>query len=787
MTASFPSRPGLSSFQISIIATAHLLLLFGCNQPVVVGPSPYADTADQPAAIAPGVPQPLPMTVLIDEPTFQILIDSFTLLNLVHHPIVPGGAFPGGDQQSFNGQVQIHLVGTGTLAGWQRTIIVPLSGTIDSAVRPYGVNTQSFPVDLFMLDGQITGDPDFDLLQIQAGTNWGMPSPGLTTLTRLPGGDWNVDSFFDVTYRIYYVGAPGGALAGQAGTQSRQTHVQMGQPPVSDTWTEQGDAPELLPGQDTQGQGPLNAISGAISFPGDVDLYCIRIDDALNFQATTVGGATFDTQLFLFDPAGTGIVHNDDDPLGGGTRSRITGQFVPGPGIYVLAISAYNRDPLNPAALLIWNNAPFNVERPPDGPGAPGPLAQWLNDTAVNAPYTIQLTGCSFCSGSFPSIPPGNDYWVVDDPLLIQFGGPETPPIPADFFDPGSQPFEGIVYFGGKPLDSNIGDADTVIRRLESLELPSIPSTDTVPIEILSLELSSVDPIVVDGVQWKVELELPPPQPPGSMTVTRGTADGGTFDSVFHVRPLFVFTRADGMGSPLSWDPGIQIPLNSVGPSTWSDTPPPFTYPGGGPGFFPVAPLELVSPGGAHTILEPAVGSGPPMECPPLDLNFDNLHNGMDLEPWVAAFLAGPSHPAFCAVDANANDVADAGDIQITVAVLLHWPSTLVQVGDWVNVDAECDYKHHTLTGDCREPPRANRTRYIVVQAADKDGNPSNCPVMFRLYNCEGVGTDKAVEVESGDNECVVVPENRKLQVWCKRDEDNIPCAISVKDVANCP
>ena len=54
------------------------------------------------------------------------------------------------------------------------------------------------------IQGQIpAGDPDFDLLRVTAGTSFGMPSPGHTTLTRLPAsGNWNVDSFFDITYRI---------------------------------------------------------------------------------------------------------------------------------------------------------------------------------------------------------------------------------------------------------------------------------------------------------------------------------------------------------------------------------------------------------------------------------------------------------------------------------------------------------------------------------------------------------------------------------------------------------
>ena len=77
---------------------------------------------------------------------------------------------------------------------------------------------QSFDTDMFRLFGQITGDPDFDLLRVVAGTDFGLPSPGHTTLTQAAGSNWAVDSFFDITYRIDFVGRPGGPLAGRSGS-----------------------------------------------------------------------------------------------------------------------------------------------------------------------------------------------------------------------------------------------------------------------------------------------------------------------------------------------------------------------------------------------------------------------------------------------------------------------------------------------------------------------------------------------------------------------------------------
>jgi type VI protein secretion system component Hcp len=74
------------------------------------------------------------------------------------------------------------------------------------------------------------GDPDFDLLRITAGSDFGLPSPGHTTLTQLPGGNWNVDSFFDITYRIDFAGTPGGVLGGRSGSTTGTIRMMSGNP-----------------------------------------------------------------------------------------------------------------------------------------------------------------------------------------------------------------------------------------------------------------------------------------------------------------------------------------------------------------------------------------------------------------------------------------------------------------------------------------------------------------------------------------------------------------------------
>ncbi|MCS7065908.1 MAG: hypothetical protein NZL85_06470, partial [Fimbriimonadales bacterium] len=67
---------------------------------------------------------------------------------------------------------------------------------------------------------------------------------------------------------------------------------------------------------------PLTTITGSLEASsgteGGVDMYAIIICDPRNFSATTSNAATtFDTQLWLFRPDGTGVLHNDDNPGGG--------------------------------------------------------------------------------------------------------------------------------------------------------------------------------------------------------------------------------------------------------------------------------------------------------------------------------------------------------------------------------------------------------------------------------------------------------------------------------------
>ncbi len=145
----------------------------------------------------------------------------------------PGGTL-GGEKECAQSTLQLTLQGTGALASFHRQITLPVGFETHVGPRTSGQPVQSFDTDMFRLFGQVApGDPDFDLLRITAGTDFGMPSPGHTTLTRQgpPGSNWAVDSFFDITYRIDFVGKPGGKLGGMSGSTTATIRM-VAVPPV---------------------------------------------------------------------------------------------------------------------------------------------------------------------------------------------------------------------------------------------------------------------------------------------------------------------------------------------------------------------------------------------------------------------------------------------------------------------------------------------------------------------------------------------------------------------------
>ena len=144
------------------------------------------------------------------------------------------------------------------------------------------------------------------------------------------------------------------------------------------------------------------------------------------------------------------------------------------------------------------NPTPFTTLR--------GRAAVWLTAAGLMAAVAVSPLWAQ-------DVQPGIDIWTTP-------GGGTTfqeAAIPADFFDPGSDPLAGRIEFEGVPLPTLVGPpfspTDTIVERLAPAVLPGPGTQDTIPIEIVALSLQSAQPITVtySGVNpelWDVQVCL---------------------------------------------------------------------------------------------------------------------------------------------------------------------------------------------------------------------------------------------------------------------------------------
>jgi hypothetical protein len=196
----------------------------------------------------------------------------------------------------------------------------------------------------------------------------------------------------------------------------------------------------------------------------------------------------------------------------------------------------------------------------------------------------------------------GHDVWVSNVKLTYQdFTGPFV--IPVGFFGPNSDPFTDRVFFNAFPLDQVCGgppqgNVNVIIQRQADAILPGVPSGDVIPIELVSLSLVSVNPIIVtyNGGQsaepWKLEWFTPQVAPAvqGHMQIQKTAPQGGTFHSSFQVAPRFIFTRlSDNAVRELDFGIfGLYDDFLQLNPNDWRHDPGTLACPGcQGPNFYP--------------------------------------------------------------------------------------------------------------------------------------------------------------------------------------------------------
>ena len=183
-------------------------------------------------------------------------------------------------------------------------------------------------------------------------------------------------------------------------------------------WSEGAVDAGDLPGtaEVTVGVGPLESIQGHLLGIDDIDLFAIRITDPAGFSATTVSPNTefLDTQLFLFDADGFGVVANDDTEDFEFNATIPAGE-VAAAGLYYVGVSELGDDPVSLTGLIFpvrgFVDPPlFTDVVGPTGPGGANPLVAWNVDgfsesifPPFSTSYEIVLTGATFAAVPEPT------------------------------------------------------------------------------------------------------------------------------------------------------------------------------------------------------------------------------------------------------------------------------------------------------------------------------------------------------------------------------------------------
>jgi hypothetical protein len=152
-------------------------------------------------------------------------------------------------------------------------------------------------------------------------------------------------------------------------------------------FNEVGDAGELL-GTSQAVPGGTTSINGFVE-TGLADLFQIGWGGGVLTADTA--GSNFDTQLFLFDSSGLGLIANDDATPPGAFLSLISINL--SAGTYFLGISDFDYDPLSAGGRIF--NTSFGTSGP-TGPGGGQALSGWQQFAVPGGgDYTINLSAAT--------------------------------------------------------------------------------------------------------------------------------------------------------------------------------------------------------------------------------------------------------------------------------------------------------------------------------------------------------------------------------------------------------
>ena len=208
-----------------------------------------------------------------------------------------------------------------------------------------------------------------------------------------------------------------------------------------------------------------------------------------------------------------------------------------------------------------------------------------MKTTFLFVAVTVGMTAIMVSGATAALISPGFDLYQTQS-ATASFA---FMPLEADFFGPGSNPFNGGASLTGQTMGP--GNTDVIVQRTGSL---ADGVDGEIPFEIVALHLVSVQPITVTYASgppqlWDLEITIPaaPPQPnTGIMNVSHG----GTFNGNLSVRPLFVFSEVGNPTNQRTIEPSDELlftEIEGIAVPVWSDTAAPLdahngTYPAGG-------------------------------------------------------------------------------------------------------------------------------------------------------------------------------------------------------------
>jgi hypothetical protein len=151
------------------------------------------------------------------------------------------------------------------------------------------------------------------------------------------------------------------------------------------SFQETGDAGDLpSTSQAILGSGALTSFSGMINSATDVDMYRIQVNATMPVLLQVASLTTIDAQLFIFDNSGFAVLANDDLPTS--LDASITANLAP--GLYYVAVSAWDRDPVDANGAKLFTDAAGELQMPIAGVGA---VAGWVGLGGIGS-YTINAT-----------------------------------------------------------------------------------------------------------------------------------------------------------------------------------------------------------------------------------------------------------------------------------------------------------------------------------------------------------------------------------------------------------